>query len=206
METKIFDMKGAEVGTVELEESIFANKAHPQTITDVVKANLNNRRQGTVSTKGRSEVVGSGRKIYKQKGTGRARHGDVKAPIFVGGGVVFGPKPRIFDQRPPKKVVRRAVKGVLTELFENGRIKVVKDVVFSSGKTKDAAAYLKDNNYNKLLLVVNEIDPMTQRATSNLRNVKVVTPLYVNVVDLLKYGNAVIDRTALDTLQEVLVK
>ncbi|NLM16249.1 MAG: 50S ribosomal protein L4 [Candidatus Riflebacteria bacterium] len=206
METKVFNMQGAEVSTVKLEEKIFANKAHPQTINLVVKAHLNNQRQGNASTKNRSEVKGSGKKIYKQKGTGRARHGDRYAPIFTGGGVAFGPRPRTFDQRLPQKMVRRALMGALTELYEHDRINVVQDAKFETGKTKEAASYMKNNGYDKMLFVVNEIDPMTVRATSNLPQVKIVTPMHVNTYDLLKYGRAVIDREALDTLQEVLVK
>lgn len=206
METKIFKMNGTASGSVNLDERVFAVKAHPQTITDVVKAQLNNERQGTVSTKTRGEVAGSTRKLFKQKGTGRARQADIKSPLHPGGGIAFGPSPRIFDHRPPKKVVDRAIVGVLTELANAGTVRVVENLEFASGKTKDVRIFLESHKLNKVLFVVPEISENTRRATSNLYNVKVVTPMNVNVVDLLKYGHVAINDKAVKMLEEVLVK
>jgi large subunit ribosomal protein L4 len=204
METKKYAMNGTENGSVTLNEQVFGKKAHPQTITDVVKAQLNNERQGTVFTKVRSEVVGSGRKLYRQKGTGRARAGDIKSPLQHGGGITFGPRPRTFDQRPPKKVVDRAIIGVLTEKAASEAIRVIDGLDFETGKTKDVVAFMKNHNFDKALLVVSEISENTRRATSNLHNVKVVTPMNVNVVDLLKYGKVAISDKAVKMLEEVL--
>jgi len=206
METKVYKMNGTASGSVNLDERVFAVKAHPQTITDVVKSQLNNERQGTVSTKTRSEVNGTTKKMFKQKGTGRARKGDIKSPLHPGGGITFGPRPKIYDQRPPKKVVDRAVVGVLTELANAGTVRVVENLEFASGKTKDVRIFLESHKLNKVLFVVPEISENTRRATSNLHNVKVVTPMNVNVVDLLKYGNVAINDKAVKLLEEVLVK
>lgn len=206
METKIFKMNGTASGSVNLDERVFANKAHPQTINDVVKAQLNNERHGTVSTMTRGEVNGTTKKMFKQKGTGRARQGDIKSPLHPGGGRVFGPKPRTFDQRPPKKVVDRAITGVLTELASNGAIRVVEGLEFASGKTRDVASFMESHKLNKVLFVVPQISDNTRRATANLKNVKVVTPMHVNVVDLLKYGQVAINDKAVKMLEEVLVK
>lgn len=206
METKIFKMNGTDSGSVQLDDRVFASKAHPQTINDVVKAQRNNERHGTVSTKTRSEVAGSTRQLYKQKGTGRARQGDIKSPLHVGGGRVFGPSPRTFDQRPPKKVVDKAIIGVLTELAGNGAVRVVESLEFSSGKTKDVRNFLESHKLNKVLFVVPEITENTRRAVANIRNAKVVTPMHVNVVDLLKFGNVAINDKAVKMLEEVLVK
>ncbi|MBU1106929.1 MAG: 50S ribosomal protein L4 [Candidatus Riflebacteria bacterium] len=206
METKIFKMNGTASGSVNLDERVFAVKAHPQTITDVVKAQLNNERQGTVSTKTRSEVAGSTRKLFKQKGTGRARQHDIKSPLHPGGGQAFGPKPRIFDHRPPKKVVDRAIIGVLTELANAGTVRVVENLEFATGKTKDVRIFLESHKLKKVLFVVPEISENTRRAVSNLYNVKVVTPMNVNVVDMLKFGNIAINDKAVKMLEEVLVK
>lgn len=206
METKIFKMNGTASGSVKLDERVFAVKAHPQTINDVVKAQLNNERHGTVSTMTRGEVNGTTKKMFKQKGTGRARQGDIKSPLHPGGGRAFGPKPRIFDQRPPKQVVDRAIIGVLTVLANNGTIRVVEGLEFATGKTKDVASFLESHKLNKVLFVVPQVSVSTRRATANLRNVKVVTPMHVNVVDLLKYGNVVINDKAVKMLEEVLVK
>lgn len=206
METKIFKMNGTASGSTQLDERVFASKAHPQTITDVVKAQLNNQRQGTVSTRTRSEVAGTTKKMFKQKGTGRARQGDIKSPLHPGGGQAFGPKPRIFDQRPPKKVVSKALIGVLTELANAGTIRVVENLEFASGKTKEVRAFLESHKLNKVLFVVPVISVNTKRAVANLKNVRVVTPMHVNVVDLLKYGNIAINDKAVKLLEEALVK
>lgn len=206
METKIYTMNGTENGSITLDDNVFAKAAHPQTINDVVKAQLNNERLGTVNTLTRSEVNGTVKKMFKQKGTGRARQGDIKSPLHIGGGITFGPKPRTFDQRPPKKVVDRAIIGVLTELAKEGTVRVVEGLEFNTGKTKDVVKFLKDQSMDKALVVINEISSETKRATANLKNIKVVTPMHVNVVDLLKYGYLAINKEAVTPLQEVLVK
>ncbi|GAB4273129.1 MAG: 50S ribosomal protein L4 [Candidatus Rifleibacteriota bacterium] len=206
MEAKIYKMNGTENGSIKLNEAVFAKKAHPQTINDVVKAQLNNERQGNAFTKTRGEVNFSTRKIYRQKGTGRARHGSIKAGIFVGGGTCFGPRPRAFDQRPPKKVVDRAIIGVLTDKANEGALRVVEGLDFASGKTKEVTEFLKNHKIEKALFVVPEISEKTKRAVANLKAVKVVTPMHVNVVDLLKYGHVAISDKAVKMLEEVLVK
>ncbi len=206
METKIFKMNGTASGSVKLDEKVFATKAHPQTINDVVKAQLNNERHGTVNTLTRGEVNGTTKKMFKQKGTARARQGDIKSPLHLGGGIVFGPKPRTFDQRPPKQVVDRAIIGVLTAMASNGAVRVVEGLEFATGKTKDVVSFLESHKLNKVLVVVPQISENTRRATANLRSVKVVTPMNVNVVDLLKYGQVAINDKAVKMLEEVLVK
>lgn len=206
METRKYNMNGTESGSVALDERVFAKKAHPQTINDVVKAQRNNERQGNASTRTRSEVAGSTRKLFKQKGTGRARQGDIKSPLHSGGGIAFGPKPKVYDQRPPKKVVDRAIIGVLTEIANAGTIRVIENLEFASGKTRDVREFMNNHKLNKVLMVVSEISEKTRRAVSNLHNVKVVTPMHVNVVDLLRYGNVAINDKAVKMLEEVLVK
>lgn len=206
MEAKIFKMNGTENGSIKLNETVFATKAHPQTVNDVVKAQLNNERQGNAFTKSKGEVCASTRKIYRQKGTGRARQGSVKSPLHIGGGTTFGPRPHAFDQRPPKKVVDRAIIGVLTDKANEGAIHVIEGLDFASGKTKDVSAFLKSHKMNKVLIVVPEITESTKRAVANVKAVKVVTPMHVNVVDLLKYGQLAISDKAVKMLEEALVK
>lgn len=206
METKVYKMDGTESGSVSLSEKVFASKVHPQTITDVVKAQLNNERQGNASTKNRALVTGSGRKLYRQKGTGRARQGDIKSPLHVGGGRVFGPTPRDYDHRPPKKVVKKALMGVLTDKVAQGAFKVIEDLQFNEGKTRQAAEFLKQHKLEKVLFILPELSEQTQRAISNLKNVKAVTPRHVNVVDLLRYSHVAISDKAVETLQEVFEK
>jgi len=148
----------------------------------------------------------STRKIYRQKGTDRARHGSIKAGIFVGGGTCFGPRPHAFDQRPPKKVVDRALIGILSEKANEGAIRVIEGLDFASGKTKDVCAFLKNHKIEKALFVVPELNENIKRATRNLKAVKAVTPMHVNAVDLLKYGHVAISDKAVKMLEEVLVK
>lgn len=206
MEAKIFKMNGSENGSIKLNDTIFAAKVNPQTINDVVKAQLNNERQGNAFTKEKGEVRASTRKLYRQKGTGRARQGSAKSPLHVGGGTTFGPRPKCFDHRPPKKVVDKALMGVLSDKAATGAIRVVESLDFETGKTRDVNAFLKDHKIEKALFVVPEISENTRRATANLKDVKVVTPLHVNVVDLLKYGQVAISDKAVKMLEEVLVK
>lgn len=204
MEAKKYTMKGTPSGTVTLKEEVFSCRAHPQTINDVVKAQRNNARQGTVRTKTRSDVLYDGQKMYRQKGTGRARAGDRKSPLRIGGGRVFGPKPRLYDQRPPKKIVDRALKGILSDMVAEDRLRVVEGLDFAAGKTRDVVALLKGLKLQKALVVVPEITDMIRRATGNLQEVKVVTPMNVNAYDMLKFGHMAISDKAVQILEEVL--
>lgn len=206
MEAKKLNMKGVESGAITLSDEIFAAKAHPQTITDVVKTQLNNERLGTNNTKTRGEVRGGGRKPWRQKGTGRARAGSTTSPLWPGGGNCFGPKARTYDARPPHKMVGKAVRGVLTELAANKRVRVVENLAFDSGKTADVVKFLESLKVEKSLLVVTEITAKARLATRNLKCVKLVTPSNVNAVDLLKYGHVAISDKAVRSLEEVLVK
>ncbi len=206
METKKFQMNGREVGSITLKDEVFAAKSHPQTVTDVVKAQLNNERQGTLNTKTRGEVRGGGRKPWRQKGTGRARQGSTVSPLWPGGGCTFGPRPRTYDHRPPRQMVDVALRGVLTELAAHQRVRVVENLTFDSGKTADVVKFLAEHKLDKALLVLPEVTAKSKLATRNLKCVKVVTPHQVNVVDLLKYGHLAISDKAVRTLEEVLVK
>jgi len=199
-------MNGTEAGSITLSDDIFASKAHPQTINDVVKSQLNNERQGTFNTKTRAEVSGGGRKPWRQKGTGRARAGSNTSPIWPGGGNCFGPKAHIFDIRPPHKMVDRALRGVLTELASNKCVRVVENLSFDSGKTADVRKFLEAHKLNKVLLVVPEVTEKTRLATRNTKRVKLVTPMNVNAVDLLRFGHVAISDNAVKTLEEVLIK
>lgn len=208
MELKKYNMSGKEIGRVSVRDEIFAvqgeQSVHPQTVTDVVKSQLANERQGTVSTKTRSFVRGGGRKPWKQKGTGRARCGSTRSPIWPGGACVFGPLPKIYDLRPPKKMVDKALKGVLTNKATENLVRIIENLSLETGKARDVRNLLKTFNLAKALLVVAEISETALRATSNLPNVKLVTPMNVNVVDLLRYKHLVISDKAVTKLEEVL--
>jgi large subunit ribosomal protein L4 len=206
MELKKLTIDGKSAGVVSLNDEVFAQIAHPQTITDVVKAQLNNERQGTVSSKTRAEVRGGGRKPWRQKGTGRARQGSTRSPLWPGGGSTFGPLPRCYDHRPPKKVVDIAIRGVLSNLAKNDRVCVVDNLAFTSGKSRDITQVLKALKLQRALFVLPEITEAVRRASRNMTTVKFVAPMNVNTCDLLKYGRVVIAGDAIKSLEEVLTK
>lgn len=139
----VYNVEGKEMGTADLPKEIFPVATSPRLIAHYVRVYLANQRQGTQSTKTRGEVIGSTRKIYRQKGTGRARHGDIKAPIFVGGGLAHGPKPRDFSLRINKKQKRKALLAVLSDKAKHGQIAVIDGLLTMAPKTKPISALLK---------------------------------------------------------------
>ena len=144
MEAKVFSVKGEELRTIELEDSVFNCEISDGTIYYAINNELANMRVGTACTKDRDEVSGSTAKPWSQKGTGRARAGRKRSPLWVGGGVVFGPKPRDYSYKMPKKMKRLAMKSILSQKVLGGKFKVVEDFTIESGKTKDIAAVLKN--------------------------------------------------------------
>jgi len=144
MNRTVYSIDGKELRTIELEDTVFGLPVNEDVIWYAINNELANKRQGNASTKGRNEVNGSNTKPYKQKGTGRARRGDKKSPILVGGGVVFGPKPRDFSYSMPKKAKRLAIKSILSLKVQSDTLKIIEDFSVDSGKTKDLAAILKN--------------------------------------------------------------
>jgi len=144
MKAKVYDLDGKIANEIELLDDVFACKVSNGAIYYAIKSELANRRQGTASTKTRKEVTGSNIKPWRQKGTGRARAGDRKSPVWVGGGTVFGPKPRDYSIRLPKKQKRLALKSILSLKVKEERLKVIQDFNFESGKTKDLVGLLKN--------------------------------------------------------------
>ena len=143
MEGKLYSVQGKELGTVQLNDAVFGLPINEDVIYYAIHNELANARVGSACTKGRSEVRGTNRRPYAQKGTGRARQGDVKSPLYVGGGIVFGPKPRDFSYRMPRKAKRLAIKTILSLKAQENTLKVVQDFTVPKGKTKDLAEILK---------------------------------------------------------------
>jgi len=143
MNSKVFSIDGKELRSIELEDSVFGLPVNEDVIWYAINNELANKRQGNASTKDRGEVNGSNARPYKQKGTGRARRGDKKSPVLVGGGTVFGPKPRDYSYSMPKKAKRLAIKSILSLKAQNDTLKIIEDFSFESGKTKDLAALLQ---------------------------------------------------------------
>ncbi|MFN3286745.1 MAG: 50S ribosomal protein L4, partial [bacterium] len=139
----VFSATGEPAGEVDLPEEVFGIRPHAAVVHQALVAQHANARKGTASTKTRGEVEGSTRKIWRQKGTGRARHGDIRAPIFVGGGVAFGPKPRDYSQRLPKAMRRLALRSILSDAAQTGRLVVVEGFGVQEGRTREVAAFLR---------------------------------------------------------------
>lgn len=196
----IIDPKGATTGSVELPAEIFEAKVNVPLIHQVVVAQLAAARQGTHSTKTRSEVRGGGRKPYRQKGTGRARQGSIRAPQFAGGGIVHGPQPRDYSQRTPKKMKAAALRGALSDRAANGRIHVLSALVDGDvPSTKNVAAVLGGIGERKNLLVVIERgNEAAWKSVRNLTDVHVLAADQLNTYDVLCADDVVFTQAALE--------
>jgi large subunit ribosomal protein L4 len=169
MNGKVYSVQGAELRSIELDDAVFGLPVNDDVIWYAINNELANKRQGTACTKDRGEVHGSNAKPYKQKGTGRARRGDKKSPVLVGGGVVFGPKPRDFSYSIPKKMKRLAMKTILSLKAQSDALKIVEDFTVESGKTKDLAGILKNlSQGERTVIILKDNDPMLKRAGANI--------------------------------------
>ncbi|MEK7565426.1 MAG: 50S ribosomal protein L4 [Patescibacteria group bacterium] len=169
-----------------LPKEIFKVKVRPALLAQSVRVYLANQRQGTQSTKTRSEVAGTTKKVYRQKGTGGARHGDRKAPIYVGGGIAFGPKPRDFSLKLSQKMRHLALLGALSLAAKDKKLQVVSGLEKVSGKTKDAAKFLKDFPNKSILIVVNGFQKNTFQSFRNIKNLTVLPYNQLNAYEVLK--------------------
>lgn len=200
----VFNMAGDQVGEIELSDSVFGIEPNEALVHQVVKAQLANRRAGTASTKTRAEVRGGGRKPWRQKGTGRARVGSRRSPIWRGGGTVFGPHPRDFSQRIPRKVRRIALKSVLSSKVNNSNIVVLEDLKFGEPKTKLMVKVLDALNvFEKALVVTADGDINVVKSARNIPGIKPVRADFISVYDLLAYDKLVITKDAVAKVEEV---
>ncbi len=202
--TALYNMEGSAIGEVELSEAIFAAPVNVAAMHLVVRSYLAAQRQGTQSAKTRGQVRGGGRKIYRQKGTGNARHHGNRAPQFAHGGVVFAPKPRDYVINVPKKVRRLAFKSAMTSKLNDGDIIVVDEIKLAEGKTKLMAKALKALKAEKKALVVLPArDENVVRATANLPEAMTSYVNTLNVYDILNAGKIVLSKAALQSVEEV---
>jgi len=200
----VLDMQGKKVGTMELSEEIFAATVNVPAMHLVVRSILANKRQGTQSALTRGMVRGGGRKIYRQKGTGNARHHGNRAPQFRHGGVVFAPQPRDYVVKVPKKVRRIAMKSALTSKFNDGAFIVVDEIKLADAKTKLMAEVLKNlGAEKKALLVLAGKDETVIRASKNIPTVKDAYVNTINVYDLLNADKIIVLKAAMENIQEV---
>ena len=202
--TALYNMEGAAIGEVELSEELFAAPINVPAMHLVVRSILANMRQGTQSALTRGEVRGGGRKIYRQKGTGNARHHGNRAPQFKHGGVVFAPKPRDYGISVPKKVRRLAFKSALTSKLNAGDILVVDALSLSEAKTKLMAKFLCDMKVEgNTMLVLPGRDETILRASGNIQALKTSYVNTLNVYDILKAGKIILTQDALKGVEEV---
>ena len=199
----LLNMEGKKVGDIELAENIFAVEVSEYAMHDVVLNYLANQRQGTQSTKTRSEVSGGGKKPWKQKGTGRARQGSIRAPQWIKGGIALGPKPRSYKYTLNKKVKRLALKSALTTKVQENNIIVLDSLNFDEIKTKNMAKVLENIKVEKALVVLAEKNANVQLSTRNIPNVKAALVNTMNTYDLLKYQTLVITKEAVEKIEEV---
>jgi large subunit ribosomal protein L4 len=205
MDLTIVNMSGEEVGQMSLPASIFEAKINVGLMHQAVVRQLANARQGTHKAKGRSEVNRTTAKMYRQKGTGRARHGSRRAPIFVGGGVAHGPLPRDYSKNMPRKMRRAAVRSALSVKAQEGDIILLDNLALADAKTKQMVA-LRDAlaGDSSALVLIPEADAMVQRAARNLPNVKAILANYVNVRDLLGHDKLIMPVATLEALSSFL--
>ena len=192
------------VSSVELNKAVFGVEAKEHLFWDVVKMQLNNRRSGTARTKTRAEVAGSGKKPYRQKGTGRARAGSVTSPIWVGGGTIFGPKPRDHYYKVPKKIRKAALRSALIKKLSDGKLTVIESFDISEIKTKRFLEIMEKLGLSKALIVIAEHDRNLELSARNVRGIKILMAEGLNVFDILKFDNLVITRGALETIHKAL--
>ena len=201
----LYKQDGTEAGDVELNDSVFGIEPNEHVIHEAVVMQRAAKRQGTHAVKNRSEVRGGGAKPWRQKGTGRARHGSIRAPQWVGGGVVFGPTPeRNYKYKLPKKVRKLALKSALSSKVKNEDIIVLDNLQLEAPKTKDMVAILDALKVNdKALIVTNEKDENVIRSANNLQKVKVITVGEVNVLDLVAHDKLILTKAAAERAGEV---
>lgn len=196
--------KGLTDNAVDVSETAFGRQFNEALVHQVVVAYLAGARQGTKAQKSRSEVNGGGRKPFRQKGTGRARAGTIRSPIWRGGGTTFAASPRDFDQKVNKKMYRGAMQSIVSELIRQGRLVVTSEFTVEEPKTKQVQALLKQFDLDKALIVVEEVDRNLYLATRNLRGVEVIDVQGVNPVSLVGASKVLMTVGALKQLEEVL--
>lgn len=202
----VYNMEGAVVDSIELSDAIFGIEPNLKVLHIAVLNQLANKRQGTHSTKTRSEVRGGGRKPYRQKGTGRARHGSNRSAQYIGGGIIFGPKPRDYNYTIPKKVRRLAMKSALSSKLLDNHLVIVDEIKFSEIKTKHMVSMLaKLKVENSALLIMEDKNDIVERSARNLIGLKTARVNTINVFDLLKFEKMIVTRAAIEKIQEVYV-
>lgn len=201
-----YNITGAQTGEMELNDSVFGVEVNEAVMRQAVLRQLANERLGTHATKTRGLVRGGGRKPWKQKGTGRARVGSTRSPLWVGGGTVFGPQPRSYEQKMPRKARRLAVKSALSDKVNTNELFVLDEIVLAAPKTKEVVKVVDNFKFSgEKVLFITDGDEVMARCARNLQGVKSVSTENMNIFDLLHYTKLFITKSAVAKIEEVLV-
>ena len=200
---KVYNMEGNEVGTIELNDAVFGAEINEHLVHLAVVRQLANKRQGTQSAKGRSEVSGGGRKPWRQKGTGHARQGSIRAAQWTGGGIIWAPKPRDYSFKMNKKERRAALRSALTSKVQDEKLIVLDSLVLNEIKTKDMVKVLNNIKAEKALVVTADDNKNVVLSARNIADVMTATPATINVYDVMKQKTLVLTRDAVAAIEEV---
>ncbi|MBR2529321.1 MAG: 50S ribosomal protein L4 [Blautia sp.] len=200
---KVYNMAGSEVGTLELNDEVFGVEINENLVHLAVVRQLANKRQGTQKAKGRSEVSGGGRKPWRQKGTGHARQGSIRAAQWTGGGVIFPPTPRDYDKKMNKKERRFALKSALTSKVQDEKFLVLDELTLSEIKTKEMKKVLDALHTDNALIITNGDDQKVYLSARNIAQVQTATPSTINVYDIMKFHTIVATKDAVAAIEEV---
>lgn len=200
----VFDIKKAKVGEIELDDAVFNDDVREYLIHEAVKIQLANRRQGTVAVKNRALVAGSGKKPFKQKGTGQARQGCRRAPQYPGGGVAFGPQPKTYNLSMNKKARKAALRSALSMLYKKDAITVLNNFELPTVKTKGFVEVLNAFNLDKTLVITDTANPTLELSARNVKHVKVLGPEGLNIFDIMKYQSVVFTEAAVRRVEGAL--
>ena len=199
----VYNMEGNEVGTMELNDAVFGIEINEHLVHLAVVRQLANNRQGTQKAKTRSEVSGGGRKPWRQKGTGHARQGSIRAPQWTGGGVVFAPVPRDYEVKMNKKERRAALKSALTSKVQENKLVVVDSLALAEAKTKEMQKVLTNLKADKALVVTADDDQKVVLSARNIADVQTATVNTINVYDVMKHNTVVVTKDAVASIEEV---
>ncbi|MDD2352065.1 MAG: 50S ribosomal protein L4 [Candidatus Caldatribacteriota bacterium] len=208
VDMSVHSVEGEKIGEIKLKEDMFNAKINKHIVHQIVKRYLAEKRRGTASVKGRSDVSGGGKKPWKQKGTGRARAGTTRSPLWTGGGVVFGPENRDYGYTIPRKMRLVALKSVLSDKVKNDNLIVLDKIEIENGKTRDITNIfdkLKIEPEKKIIIVIEKDDEKIKRAVNNLQNAMVITANKLNTYDLVNYQKMLVTKDALKIIEEVFV-
>lgn len=201
----VYDIENNRVSEIELNDSVFGASVNEDAIYEVVRMQMAARRRGTAATKGRSDVRGGGKKPWRQKGTGRARSGHSRSPIWRGGGIIFGPTPRSYAFKLPRKVRKTALISALSMKFKEDKMVILKDFPMEAIKTKRFQEVIDRFGFKKALFVIDESRPSLEMSSRNIQDVKMVRSEGINVYDLLKYDHVVLLEPSIKKIEGALI-